>query len=167
MALETLRRDARSYVGIAGAIRNGWQRVRNRKSGRLALQVIVAMLAATPVFVGLEGIVSGPAFLHVVAPWPIDLDSHFRFLSGFFLVIGLAWYSCIPSIETKTERFRMLAACTFGGGLARLVSLLTVGAPSVGHIAGLCVELLAVPALVCWQGRVANKATENARLTGA
>ncbi|UVK42299.1 DUF4345 domain-containing protein [Mesorhizobium sp. AR07] len=135
--------------------------------GKTSLQIVVAVLAATPVLVGLEGILSGPEFLHVTAPWPVDLDSHFRFLSGFFLAVGLAWYSCIPAIETRTERFRLLAACTFAGGLARLFSLLTVGAPSLGHIAGLSVELLAVPALVLWQGRVANKAAESGRLTGA
>lgn len=140
--------------------------MKEKTIGKAALQVAVAVLAATPVLVGLEGMVSGPQFLHVAAPWPADLDSHFRFLSGFFLAVGIAWYSCIPGIETKTERFRLLAACTFTGGLARLFSLLTTGAPSAGHIAGLCVELLAVPALVWWQGRVANKAAENALASG-
>ena len=135
-------------------------------SGKRALQIVVAVLAATPVLVVMEGVLSGPEFLHVIRPWPVDLDSHFRFLSGFFLAIGIAWYSCIPGIETKTERFQLLAACTFTGGLARLVSLVLVGAPSAGHIAGLCVELLAVPALAWWQGRVANKAVENAQASG-
>jgi len=130
------------------------------------LQVVVGLLATTPVLVGLEGILSGPNFLNVAAPWPVDLDSHFRFLSGFFLAVGIAWYTCIPDIETKAERFRLLAACTFAGGLARLLSLVTAGEPSVGHMAGLCVELLAVPVLVWWQGRVANKAAENARASG-
>ncbi|WP_246677460.1 DUF4345 domain-containing protein [Mesorhizobium sp. B2-3-12] len=136
-------------------------------SAKTALQIVVAVLAATPVLVGIEGILFGPAFLHVAAPWPVDLDSHFRFLSGFFLAVGIAWYSCIPGIEAKTERFRLLAACTFTGGLARLVSLFLVGAPSLGHVAGLCVELLAVPALVVWQGRVANKAAGRGQLSGA
>ncbi|WP_328824669.1 DUF4345 domain-containing protein [Mesorhizobium neociceri] len=136
-------------------------------SGKTALQIVVAVLAATPVLVGLEGVLSGPDFLDVAASWPIDLDSHFRFLSGFFLAIGIAWYSCIPDIETKTERFRLLAACTFAGGLARLVSLFAAGLPSRGHVAGLSIELLAVPALVWWQSRVANKAAENAQLSGA
>jgi Domain of unknown function (DUF4345) len=135
--------------------------------GKAALQVVVAVLAATPVLVGMEGIISGPEFLHVVPPWPVDLDSHFRFLCGLLLAIGIAWYSCIPGIETKAERFRLLAACTFSGGLARLVSLLLVGSPSRGHIAGLCIELLAVPALVWWQRRVANYAAEDASLSGA
>jgi hypothetical protein len=135
--------------------------------GKAALQGVVALLAATPVLVGLEGVLSGPELLHVPAPWPVDLDSHFRFLSGFFLAAGVAWYSCIPDIETKTERFRLLGACTFCGGLARLFSLTAAGEPSGGHLAGLCVELLAVPALIWWQARVANKAALNARLSGA
>ena len=135
--------------------------------GKTALQIVVAVLAATPVLIGMEGVISGPEFLHLAPPWPVDLDSHFRFLCGFFLAVGIGWYSCIPGIETKAERFRLLAACTFGGGLARLMSLLLVGPPSRGHIAGLCVELLAVPALVWWQGRVANIAAEDASLSGA
>jgi hypothetical protein len=134
--------------------------------GKAALQVVVATLAATPVLVGLEGVLSGPGFLNLEQPWPADLDSHFRFLSGFFLAIGIAWYSCIPEIEKKTERFRLLAACTFAGGLARLASLLLAGAPSAGHIAGLCVELLAVPVLVWWQARVSNKAAQKADASG-
>lgn len=140
--------------------------VGEKMSGKAALQMVVAVLAATPVLVGVEGILHGPEFLHVAGPWPVDLDSHFRFLSGFFLAVGIAWYSCIPSIETKTERFRLLAACTFAGGLARLLSLLTTGEPSAGHMAGLCVELLAVPALVWWQRCVANKPAQNARASG-
>ena len=42
-------------------------------------------------------------------PWPADLDSHFRFLSGIFLAMGIAWYSCIPAIEANVARFRLLA----------------------------------------------------------
>lgn len=158
---------AANSVALSGPTSDrGTTELKEKTFGKAALQVAVAGLAATPVLVGLEGMVSGPQFLHVTAPWPVDLDSHFRFLSGFFLAVGIAWYSCIPGIETKTERFRLLAACTFSGGLARLFSLLVAGAPSAGHIAGLCVELLAMPALVWWQGRVANNAAENVLASG-
>ena len=127
-----------------------------------ALQAVVGILALTPVLVGAWSALRGPAFLRLDAPWPVDLDSHFRFLCGVFLVVGLAWYSCIPAIERKGERFRLLAAMTFAGGLTRLHSLLLVGVPSAGHVAGLTVELVIVPLLVAWQGRLARLSFETA-----
>ncbi len=123
------------------------------------LQAIVAVLALVPVAAGVAGIVKGPAFLGLEPPWPADLDSHVRFLSGVFLAVGLAWYSCIPGIAYKTGRFRLLALMTFAGGLARLVSLGVAGVPSAGHLYGLCAELVIVPLLVLWQARIAAART--------
>ena len=128
------------------------------------LQAVVALAAATPVLAGFEGVLSGPEFLRLDPPWPADLDSHFRFLSGIFLALGLAWYSCIPDIEAKTPRFRLLAALTVAGGLARGASLLEMGSPSAGHFAGLAMELGGVPLLVLWQARVARREIARTRL---
>lgn len=125
-----------------------------RREKRL-LQAVVAVLAAVPVAAGLAGAVVGPDFLGLDPPWPRDLDSHFRYLSGVLLAMGLAWWGCVPGIEDKTERFRLLAFLTFAGGLARLASLVLAGAPSAGHLYGLAVELLAVPLLALWQTRIA------------
>ena len=125
--------------------------------GKRLLQAIVAVAALTPVAVGLAGVLSGPGFLHVKPPWPVDLDSHFRFYSGLFLILGIAWYTCIPAIQSKGERFRLLAALTFAGGVGRLISLIAAGQPSAGHIAGLFMELVVVPLLVLWQRRVARQ----------
>lgn len=112
---------------------------------RRLLQASIAILATLPVFAGLAGVVMGPAFLTETNP-PVDLSSHIRFLSGLFLAFGLAWYSCIPAIETKAERIRILAILTFSGGLARLYSLVADGVPSAGHVLGLGIELVLVPA---------------------
>jgi len=120
------------------------------------LQGILALAAATPVLVGLEGLISGPSFLRI-EEWPVDLDSHFRFYSGIFLALGLAWYSCIPDIEHNTARFRLLGVLTISGGLARLVSFIAVGPPSTGHQLGLFMELIVVPLLMLWQARIARK----------
>jgi hypothetical protein len=121
-----------------------------------ALQATIAVLACLPIFAGLAGVVLGPRFLGLDAPWPADLDSHLRFLSGLFLAFGLAWWSCIPRIERKTKRIRLLGICTVAGGLARLYSVMLAGAPSAGHLAGLVMELVAVPLILFWQARIAR-----------
>jgi len=87
---------------------------------------------------------------------PVDLDSHFRYLSGIFLGVGLAFCSCVPEIERKTGRFRLLAALVVLGGLGRAISAFAFGLPSLPHLLGLGMELLVVPLLVLWQARIAR-----------
>ncbi len=129
-----------------------------------ALQATVALLALIPTLTGAAGIVLGPDFLRLDPPWPADLDSHFRFLSGVFLAVGLGFYSTIPNITARTGRFRLLAGLVVTGGLARLASLFMAGAPTAGHLVGLAMELVVVPSLVLWQARTARQAATNAAL---
>lgn len=126
------------------------------------LQAVIAVLSLVPIGAGMGGILLGPAFLGASPPWPVDLDSHLRFLSGVFLIVGLGWWSCVPGIEDKTGRLRLLALMTFAGGLSRLYSLSLVGLPSPGHRFGLGMELVVVPLLVLWQGRIASAARRSA-----
>ena len=58
---------------------------------------------------------------------------------------------CVPGIEEKGPRFRLLGAMVVCGGLARVVSLLAVGPPSKGHMFGFAMELGVVPLLMLWQ----------------
>ncbi len=122
------------------------------------LQFMVAMACIVPIVTGSEGIVRGAAtFRSVPAPVPADLDSHFRYLSGIFLVMGLWFASCVPDIGAKGARFRMLGAMVICGGLARAWSWWTVGMPSRGHELGLVMELGVVPLLLLWQASVARR----------
>lgn len=114
----------------------------------------VAVLALIPVSAGLAGVVLGPRFLEVEPPWPADLASHLRFLSGIFLAMGFAWWSCLLDLPGTVMRFRLLAILTFCGGLARFVSLGIDGTPSTGHLAGLGMELIGVPLLTLWHWRL-------------
>ncbi|MGZ0247842.1 MAG: DUF4345 family protein, partial [Alphaproteobacteria bacterium] len=68
----------------------------------------------------------------------------------------LGFLSCIPNIERKGERFKLLTACVVLGGLARLLSLVVIGQPSTLHLIGLALELGVVPALAFWQGRLSR-----------
>ena len=121
---------------------------------RRLLQLAVAIACLVPLSVGGWSVLHGPYFLGHAAEIPTDLDSHFRYLSGIFLAIGLAFSTCIPEIERKGARFRLLGLLIVGGGLARLVSLAAVGVPSTGHLFGLAMELGVVPLLVLWQLRI-------------
>lgn len=123
---------------------------------RRALQAVVAVASLVPLSVAAISLARGPAWLGQAAPIATDLDSHFRYLSGIFLGLGLAFASCIPAIERKGPRLRLLGALVISGGLGRVWSLTQVGAPSTGHLVGLCIELGLVPAVLVWQAITAR-----------
>ena len=129
----------------------------SRDSERLALQICVALGGFVPVGAGLAGVVMGPWLASGVTLAPIPLDSHFRYLSGLLLAIGVAFWSTIPQIAQAGPRFRLLSGLVFVGGLGRLVSLLALGAPDAPMLFGLAMELLVTPALAFWQARVARR----------
>jgi hypothetical protein len=125
-------------------------------NGKRALQVAVAVCSLVPIAAGAGGMLLGPAFLgNSVADFP-DLDSHFRYLSGLLLGIGLAYAFGVPGIERRRERFLLLGGIVVLGGLGRLSSLLSRGAPSPIMISALVMELLVTPILTLWQMRVAR-----------
>ena len=121
------------------------------------LQGVVAIACLLPLVVGGQGVLLGPAPFGHLAEVPPDLDSHFRYISGIFFATGLGFLSCIPAIERKGERFRLLGSLIVVGGIARGVSLLAVGVPSTGHLLGLGMETLVVPLLMLWQARLARR----------
>lgn len=128
------------------------------------LQALVAVLALVPVAVGAEGVLTGSSFLTHAPSRPVDLDSHFRYLSGIFLAVGLMFCATVPSIERKTNLFRLAAALVVVGGLGRLVSLMVAGTPTAPHLAGLFLELAVVPSLVIWQASVSRRTTGFGRI---
>jgi len=125
---------------------------------RRALQICVALACFVPLAAGSGGVFESAAGLRGVdAPVPVDLDSHFRYLSGLLLGIGIGFSLCIPRIEKSGVVFRMLGLVVLIGGLSRLLSLVEMGVPGRGHQFGLVMELIVVPLLVLWQARVARR----------
>ena len=129
----------------------------NREMETGLLQAVVAVAALVPLTMGAASIVWGPAILSgVEEPVPRDLDSHFRYLSGIFFLVGCLFLICVHRIERKTTLFRLLGALIIAGGLARALSAIEYGLPSTGHRIGLVIELGLVPLLLVWQARVAR-----------
>jgi hypothetical protein len=121
---------------------------------RLMLQIVVAIGSLVPIVAGAAGIVLGPALVDAGGV-PAAADSHFRYLSGLLLAIGIAFATTIPRIEQRTARFRLLTAIVLVGGLGRLAALLLRGVPDKPMLAALAMELAVTPALALWQSRVA------------
>ena len=128
---------------------------------RLAQGVLAAVLLL-PLSAAIAGVVLGPRFLGRIPVVPTDMDSHVRYLSGVLLGMLIAYASCIPALERRGDRLTMLVAITIVGGCARLASLLAVGVPSAGHLAGLGIELGVAPAMWLWQRRLAQRCASNA-----
>jgi hypothetical protein len=120
---------------------------------KLALQIAVAITACVPVLAGAAGAVN-PAVLDLVSSSPQSL-THAAYLSGLLLGIGLAFWSCVPAIETKSSRFALLTAIVVLGGLARLLTAIRLGAWTPLVTGPLAMELIVTPAVCLWQKRVA------------
>ena len=127
------------------------------RSEKRLMQVVMCTVLILPASAVIPSLVSGPGFLGHPPVIPNDLDSHFRYVSGVFLGVLVLIAACIPSIERQGPRFRMLGGAIVLGGLCRLVSLLLVGMPSIGHQIGLAVECGLMPLLMLWQARLAGR----------
>lgn len=122
---------------------------------RRALQASVTLAALVPVTAGCAGLIVGAP--HDSAAF----DSHYRYMSGLLLGLGLLFWTLIPKIETRGPMFRALTFVVFVGGLARLFAYAQRGDPGVMRFA-LVMELVVTPALCLWQARVARAAARAA-----
>lgn len=128
---------------------------------RRALQIAVAIAACLPIAGGAYDVVNGLAghskMTAGMAIVSYTTESHYRYLSGLLLAIGLGFWSTVPAIEQRGSRFRLLTAIVVGGGLARLLGVLLGDkvTPVVGIALGM--ELAITPLLCLWQTRVANR----------
>ncbi len=122
------------------------------------LQQAIAVAGLVPVATGLFGVLFGHSITGDQTS--VSADSHFRYLSGLLLGVGLCFWSCIANIEEKTTFFRFLTLVVVIGGLSRFLGLYLTGVPSLAMLGGLFMELAVTPALCLWQTRIANQYAE-------
>lgn len=124
---------------------------------RRLLQIVITVLALVPIAAGLAGVINGPDLIAPRNSYPIDVDSHARYLSGLLLAIGLAFWSAVGTIEMQSDRIQLLALIVVIGGIGRLYGLVTVGQPSAVMAAALVMELLVTPAIALWHRRLVRR----------
>ena len=122
------------------------------------LQLAILLGGIVPVSAGLDGALRGARFLGV---WPGQAaDSHFRYMSGLLLGIGLVLWGCIPTIERRTTIVRTITVIVVIGGLARLWGWIVEGDPGTIRWA-FVMELVVTPLLCLWQTRVARRSRKD------
>ena len=79
-------------------------------------------------------------------------DSELRFYSVFFVAYGIVLVQTAGNLARHGHRVPILLGLFFAGGIARLLSLLTIGAPHALFLMLLGFELLLPPLLyICWR----------------
>jgi hypothetical protein len=122
---------------------------------RRTLQAVILLLSLLPLTFGTLGILFGAGRLNSGAPVSADLDSQYRFLSAWYLgLAALAWW-IVPRVELQTALFRILCGAVFLGGIARLVTIQSVGWPQAQFLVVHAAELL-FPLLILWQASISR-----------
>ena len=120
---------------------------------RKLLQAAILLLALVPIGAGAAGIILGTGMVDMTAGGA-SADSHFRYLSGLLMGVGIGFWSCVPDIERRGPRVRIMTLIVVIGGLARLWSLLKAGVPLQPMQLALAMELVVTPLVCLWQIRV-------------
>lgn len=104
----------------------------------------------------IDSIATGVAWFGIAGSGLVNLDSQYRFLSGYYVGLApLAWW-IVPRIESETTVFRILCAAVFLGGLGRLLTLKFVGWPDTRILVVHAAELM-FPLLVLWQNTISSR----------
>jgi hypothetical protein len=121
------------------------------------LQVFLGVFSLIPVIFALLGFLAGAGRLSPEGV-AVDLDNQYRYFSGMYLVVAFLLWSIIPAIEKHGRTLFLISAAIFIGGLGRVVSYMTMGAPSQDLMVGMGIELVVPVLFVVWQRAVAAKA---------
>ena len=120
------------------------------------LRIAIAVACMVPIIAGGMGVLLGPGMFGINTATGAA-DSHYRYLSGLLLGIGILFLTTVPRIETSTARFRLLAIIVIVGGLGRLLGVMLNRDVDAASLFALGMELGVTPALLMWQARVAAR----------
>jgi len=125
---------------------------------RRLLQIALALAGLIAVAAGMVGGLHGTLML---GDWgDASLDSHFRYLSGLLLGLGVAYWSTIPDIQRQEARLGLVTLIVVTGGFFRALGLLADGSPGLVMRGALVLELVGAPLLYLWQRRIAHISTK-------
>ncbi len=113
------------------------------------LKSFVLLFGAVCMCIALVHIGYGPASIPGSVPANATMDSEDRFYATLFLGFGAANIWCAQELGARGQFFRALMLVFFLGGVARLISAVQVGAPSLLFVVLGSLEL-ALPPVLLW-----------------
>ncbi|ABW26892.1 DUF4345 domain-containing protein [Acaryochloris marina] len=120
------------------------------------LQIILGILSLIPFMVAILGLTSGLGrWLPAEAITP-EFDSHYRYITGFYISLGVIAWWIIPNIEKHKTALRIVAGAIFAGGVGRVISFWQVGAPGPLTLVFTGIELC-FPLLLIWQAKLPRR----------
>ena len=137
----TIRADGRPFEGT-----------RMRK----ALQIFFVLFGITDIAIASLHVALGSSAIPGSVPVNATMDSEDRFYATLFAAYGVAILWCVKDIERKSTVVYFLMATFFVGGLARLVSIASVGAPNSFFVAMTVLELAIPPLAAAAQYRISR-----------
>jgi hypothetical protein len=127
--------------------------------GRRGLQIVLGALSAIPFASGLAGVLVGPmAVPGEKGSVPASVDNEYRYAHAIWFAAAPVIWKALPRIEHETTTLRAISGAVVLGGVGRLLSWRATGRPHPVFVAGIALELLAIPAVVAWHSRVARLA---------
>lgn len=121
---------------------------------RRLFQFVVLIASIVPILAGAAGAWLGPSMIVHGTTINPDLDSHFRYLSGLLLGIGIAFVTIVLDIDRRAREFWTLGLIVVAGGLSRALGFIIGGFPEPPHQLALMMELVVVPVLLLWLQRL-------------
>ena len=119
---------------------------------KLGLQIILGILSLIPAIVSILGITQG-VVRFIPDSVTANFDSHYRYLTGYYLSLSLLVWWIIPQIEKHKTVLRIVCGGIFFGGIGRIISMTQIGIPGFGGIAFTGLELM-LPLLCIWQAKL-------------
>jgi hypothetical protein len=116
---------------------------------RKSLSALIMLFGVICCFIALAHIALGPLAIPGSVPVNATMDSEDRSYATLFLSFGAALIWCSRDLSSRETLFGVLLLTFFLGGLSRIVSVLSVGRPSVLFIFMDSLEL-ALPPLLWW-----------------
>jgi uncharacterized protein DUF4345 len=121
------------------------------------LQVLLAAIGVVAVVAGLITVLAGADSLLGVGEVEAPVDNEMRFYAAFWVALGGVALWVAPRAEQETGVVRAIAAAIFLGGLARIVSIASVGEPHSSQYVLMGIELAIPPILVGWQAALERR----------